>query len=383
VRSVTFGLVSDVVAPAIPAEAQTAVQAPRRGPGKHVSFPELVWAHFLRQRELKQGNVYEGEAERRYREFEAAFEDRYGEIVSAYWCLREASGVALTVRHRPGMLPDTVRLHWATDWATKDVPQLTSLLYRCETIAVQVGEVLRDTSARVAMHRLFNAVSYVLAFAESSGVKDEKLIEQAIASQTEELDDLQRYYRNAAGRSGQITYLGGALLGVLPFLLLALVAALFGVFDAGRDAVRTGAVCFTAGSVGALVSVMSRMNSGRVGLDWQFGRDTLRTLGSLRPFVGGIFGLMTFFGLKSGLIALDLGDGEKNFYFYVLFSFAAGFSERLAQDMLLAGAIGRVTGAGPPPPDPAAAPTPPPPEPPVTAEGQLSGEVSDDPQSGA
>ena len=381
-RGVTFEQVSDAVAPGIPADAQTAVQAPRRGPGKNVSFPELVWAHFLRQRELKQGNVYEGEAERRYREFESAFEARHGEIVSAYWCLREASGVALTVRRRPGMLPDVVRLHWATDWATKDTPQLTNLLYRCETIAVQVGEVLRDTSARVAMHRLFNTISYVLAFAESSAVKDEKLVQEAIDSQTKELDDLHRYYRNAAGRSGQITYLGGALLGVLPFLVLAVVAAVFGALDAGRDAVRTGAVCFAAGGVGALVSVMSRMNSGRVGLDWQFGKDTLRTLGSLRPFVGAIFGLMTFFGLKSGLIALDLGDGEKNFYFYVLFSFAAGFSERLAQDMLLASAIGRVTGAGAPQ-GPAAAPPPPPPEPPVTPEGEMSGEAPDDPQSGA
>ena len=55
----------------------------------------------------------------------------------------------------------------------------------------------------------------------------------------------------------------------------------------------------------------------------------------LRPFVGGVFGLMTFFALKSGVVALDIANSNKSAYFYILFAFAAGFSERLAQDMLL------------------------------------------------
>jgi hypothetical protein len=86
-----------------------------------------------------------------------------------------------------------------------------------------------------------------------------------------------------------------------------------------------------------------------VTVDWEFGKDTLRTLGALRPFVGGVFGLATFFALKSGVIALDIASGSRSTYFYILFAFAAGFSERLAQDMLLgptvqaAGARGRQT----------------------------------------
>src|SRR5690606_41780711 len=61
-------------------------------------------------------------------------------------------------------------------------------------------------------------------------------------------------------------------------------------------------------------------------------KDTLRTLGALRPFVGGVFGVATFFALKSGVVALDVGD-SKSSYFYILFGFVAGFSERLAQDI--------------------------------------------------
>src|SRR5262245_61226680 len=143
----------------------------RRAP-ESVSFPELVWVHFLRQKELKDKDIapYSGPVEQQYRRMAAAFEARNGVIVNTYWCSTEASGVALTLRTRPGMLPDLVRLHWATDWTTREAPELTNVLYRCETLAVEIGEVLRDTSKRVAMSRLFNSVSYILAFAESPAV---------------------------------------------------------------------------------------------------------------------------------------------------------------------------------------------------------------------
>jgi hypothetical protein len=88
------------------------------------------------------------------------------------------------------------------------------------------------------------------------------------------------------------------------------------------------------------------MTSSRVRVDWEFGKDTLRTLGALRPFVGGVFGLMTFFALKSGVVALDIVNSSKSTYFYILFAFAAGFSERLAQDMLLGPTVGAAAAKG-------------------------------------
>ena len=104
--------------------------------------------------------------------------------------------------------------------------------------------------------------------------------------------------------------------------------------------------CFAAGGLGALISVMSRMTSNRIRVDWEFGKDTLRTLGALRPFVGGVFGLMTFFALKSGVVALDIINSSKSAYFYILFAFAAGFSERLAQDMLIGPTVGAAAAKG-------------------------------------
>jgi len=323
------------------------VEAPSRGLRKFVrrrlemegaSFPELVWVHSLRQKELKNNHhkPYEGPAEERYRTFKRRFEAEHGEIMSAYWCTDEASGVALTIKPRPLFLPDVVELHWATDWSTKDKPKLMALLYLCESLSVRVHEVLRDTSQRLAMQSLFTLVSFLLAFSETDRANNDHAVREIDKTTREQLHKIEKYYRDAAVRSGQIVYVGGMLLGMIPMLVLGLVAWI--VLANAKDVNSVGAIgtlCFVVGAVGALISVMSRLSSGRVRVDWEFGKDTLRTLGALRPFVGAVFGLMTFFALKSGIVALDVIDGGKSTYFYVLFAFVAGFSERFARDMLL------------------------------------------------
>jgi sulfite exporter TauE/SafE len=293
--------------------------------------------HFLRQQELSAGHrkPYEGPAEERYREFEARFEAHNGPIVNAYWCSTEASGVALTIKRRPLMLPDVVRLHWATDWSTKDSQKLMTLLYRAESLSVRVHEVLRDTSQRLAMQSLFTVISFLLGFAETERAHNDRAVAEIDRTTREQLTKIETYYRNAAVRSGQIVYVGGMLLGMLPVALLIALALVLRLADPNNISVRTGMLCFAVGSVGALMSVLSRMTSSKVRVDWEFGKDTLRTLGALRPFVGGIFGLMTFFALKSGVVALDIANEDKSPYFYILFAFAAGFSERLARDMLV------------------------------------------------
>ena len=319
----------------------------RRRADRGVSFPELVWVHHLRQEELSEGHhgPYEGPAEQRYREFVERFEAANGAIVSQYWCTSEASGIALTIKRRPLLLADTVRLHWATDWSTKDKPKLMRLLYECETLAVKVQEVLRDTSRRLAIQSLFNVTSFVLAFAETPHAREDKAVSEIARSTRTGLKEIDTYYRHAAERSGQITYVGGMLFGmVVPFLIS--VAGWIVIGEDNSSAVGIGLLCFSAGAVGALVSVMSRLSSGKVRVDWEFGKDTLRTLGSLRPFVGAVFGLITYLALRSGVIGIDLANPDGRSYYYVVFSFAAGFSERLAQDMLLATTLESVVGKG-------------------------------------
>jgi hypothetical protein len=195
--------------------------------------------------------------------------------------------------------------------------------------------VLRDTSQRLAMQSLFTVISFLLGFGETERSHNDRAVAEIDRNTRQELKQMELYYHKAAARSGQIVYVGGMLLGMVPVALLIILALVLRLADSHNLAARQGLLCFAAGAIGALMSVMARMNSGRVRVDWEFGKDTLRTLGSLRPFVGGIFGLMTFFALKSGVVALDIADAKRSTYFYILFAFAAGFSERFAQDMLL------------------------------------------------
>lgn len=314
----------------------------RKRAERNVSFPELVWLHHLRQQELENPHhrPYSGPAEKRYREFEERFEEQHGKIVSSYWCTSQASAIALTIRRRPFLLADVVRLHWATDWTTQDKPKLMALLYEVEALSVRVQEVLRDTSRRLAIQSLFNVLSFLLGFSETERSSDERAVADVNRMVHQHLKRIETYYRGAAARSGQIVYVAGMLLGMVPMLLLALIAWI--TVARADDAVGIGIFCFCAGAVGALMSVMSRLSSGTVRVDWEFGKDTLRTLGALRPFVGAVFGLMTYLALKSGIVAIQVGDGST--YYYIVFAFAAGFSERLAQDMLLGSTVGAAAG---------------------------------------
>ena len=246
------------------------------------------------------------------------------------------------------MLPDVVRLHWATNWSTQDKPKLMKLLYGFESLSVRVQEVLRDTSQRLAMQSLFTMTSFVLGFAESGRAKSDRAVAEVERLAKQQLAKIETYYHDAAVRSGQIVYLSGMLLGMIPTALLLVLALFLRLVDPSDTTARTGMLCFAVGSIGALMSVMSRMNSGKVRVEWEFGKDTLRTLGALRPFVGAVFGLMTFFALKSGVVALDIANNSKSIYFYVLFAFAAGFSERLAQDMLVGSTVEAAVSRGKP-----------------------------------
>ena len=98
------------VSAAPPSNGQTALVERATPPRRHVgpvSFPELVWAHFLWQQEVHDEHVLHGEAEHDYHRLLREFEKTHGEIPNAYWCTREASAVAVTQQRpygRPGRL---------------------------------------------------------------------------------------------------------------------------------------------------------------------------------------------------------------------------------------------------------------------------------------
>lgn len=333
-----------------------------------VAFPELVWAHYLRQRELHEQHELHGPAEAEFRAQLERFTEEQGTIINAYWCVHEASAVAITEqpgakvlglwRRRPN-----IRFHAATDWATRDTPEISHALHTCETLGIRVSEVLSGTSERIAMQWILSIGGYLLSVVDGHERKVNRQETTKAANRARaELAQVESYYDRAGEKTGRLVYFWGMLIGILVLALLALPGAvlydIFGTHSLTDEAPKTFFVCLGMGAVGAIVSVMMRMaakNSAGF-IDYEVGRPSLRRVGSFRPIIGAVFGVVVYFALKSGIIQLSTGDGPPSIYFYATFAFLAGFSERKAM-VLLGGAEKMLGGASDPAQDDAAKPS--------------------------
>lgn len=337
--------------------------------GGTATFAELVWAHFVWERELHTGGSARRETEARYRRARAQFEEAEGKIVSSHWSITEASAVVLTCKDGWGPLKwlgkePTLRFHRVTDWVQSgETAPLAEVLLRCETLAIRASEVLRGASERIAMQLIVATAADVLGVIDRcDGKPSAEVIAAEAAAKRDALDRIEAYYDLAADKHARIVYTGGMFLGLL-WLLLAvpifvLVLDLFGAWeDETRTEAETLLACYAAGALGALVSVMSRMASakGKFSLDYEVGRKSIRRLGMVRPVLGATFGVAAFLIVESGVLQLELD--ENPFYILTAAAFVAGFSERWAK-VLLTSAEERLGGGKPdddePPPPPAA-----------------------------
>src|SRR5262249_25122591 len=157
---------------------------------------------------------------------------------------------------------------------------------------------------------------------------------RAVTAERKQLTRAESYLHKAANGEAQIVYVFGMILGVAGLALLTALIDLFS--DPGRIDAREFFGCLIAGSLDALVSVMSRISAGRFLLASDFGARYPLFLGILRPLIGSIFGLMIYFALASGLVKIfnlpEQGSGRNadnaSLYFYAAMAFLAGFSER-------------------------------------------------------
>jgi hypothetical protein len=320
-----------------------------------VAFPELVWAHHVRQQALHEDGELHGPAEDEFRAQLERFVAEQGPIINAYWCTREASAVAITEsrgeklfrlpflwRRRPN-----IRFHAATDWATRDAPEISYALHTCETLAIRVSEVLSGTSERVAMQWLLSVAGYLLSVVDGEKKANRQEVVKAANRSRAELAKVERYYDRAGEKTGRLVYFWGMLIGVVALGAFAvpglLLYRLFGEYD--QESARIFFVCYAMGAVGAIVSVMMRMASKSSAgfLDYEVGRPSLRRVGSFRPIIGAVFGVVVYFALKSDLITLKTSSGQSE-YFYATVAFIAGFSERRAR--ILLGGAEKVLGGG-------------------------------------
>jgi hypothetical protein len=293
------------------------------------SFSELVYAHFAWWHETHETH-HEGVATEIYRDVLGRFEQRHGEVLTAYWCTHIESAAALT--ERQGRFPWTTPIstfHRESDWATQNAPDIARELYRCDELAVRARIVLKGVRQRICLRLVMSSAAHLLALVDARAAhKDEAKIAATLEQERKALDETETYYCQAANGQAQIVYFTG-------MIFVAAVIAIVSAFVLSVDWAG-GVAALIAGSVGAVVSVVQRINSGQFELEYDVGRPYAFFLGGLRPLIGGAFAVVISFVFTSGVLDLPLASqqtGDRKLALVVL-AFLAGFSERWAQDTL-------------------------------------------------
>jgi hypothetical protein len=243
-------------------------------------------------------------------------------------------------------------IHLEPIFGDPDSPRAKELLFRCLRLHYHAVEWLQPKPRKICTRMTFNVIANLLGSldervgrGESAADFDNRHSDQEVLER--ELQRTEDYFFISVQRTARLAYLRGMLLGLIGTAGVILPLALVPFVPDGL------ALAFLAGAVGALVSVLQRLTSGRLTVNHEDGRWTLHLLGFARPFLGGLFGLALFAFLKADIVAgIDVPDADDP-YFLAALGFLAGFSERFAKDALDpakllpgAGAGGRMAAAG-------------------------------------
>ena len=296
------------------------------------TFAELVYAHFDWWRALRDDHVPSA-TKAGYHDALTRFEARHGEIVSAYWCSHVESAVALT--HKKRRLPwatPTSAFHRESDWATQNSPDIARELHRCDELAVRAKTVLTGVRRLICMQLVMASAAHLLSLVDARAAHtDTAKAEAALEQERAALTEAEMYYREAANGQAQIVYFVGM---AVVAIVLSVGAAIWLAIDWASPV-----AALVAGALGAVVSVIQRINAGKFQLDYDVGRPYALFLGGLRPLIGGAFALAISFAFTGGLLHLPVAAAESSNdrrLALLVVSFLAGFSERWAQDTLAA-----------------------------------------------
>jgi hypothetical protein len=319
-----------------------------------VSFSELVRAHHQWDRSTDPSSAES--VQRRFRQLLADFEADAGEIVDAYWCREQASAVALTRREieRPGRMSARrrrleYRLHRVSDWITGETHEIADLLHDCDILAIKAAHSLESVPRAVVMQWLLLVESHLLGFIERhrSNPPDPAAAKRFAASERAELRRIEEYYFRAGEKKARMRYVEGMLgFGIVLLVAVALatagVLALFGALELESAGVREFYASAAAGGIGAVISVLMRMSGrGEFAIDHELSRWEVTLVGSYRPLIGSVSGIVVYFLFQTPLVPIE--QSALSLPLYVVVAFLAGFSERWTR-MVLSGALRTIAG---------------------------------------
>ncbi|NEQ75345.1 MAG: hypothetical protein F6K23_21210 [Okeania sp. SIO2C9] len=103
-----------------------------------------------------------------------------------------------------------------------------------------------------------------------------------------------------------------------------------------------GNLCFTAGALGSIISILSRLSNYQQSEEEHQYQDSIIPIlvGFYKPLIGGTFGILIFAILQGGIIPITFGEinnekrQDQRWMSLFSLSFVVGFSERLAKDII-------------------------------------------------
>jgi hypothetical protein len=276
------------------------------------------------------------------------FERSSGRIVSWYMAREVFAAAALTDR-------DGISVSLGRE-LPEGSAELVDLIRRCQQVAYSAWHRLNRFDRRQCQTMIFQVIEEALRRIDTDGTVRS---EDCLGPLKDRLDQAEEFMLRSATRRAQSKYLKGMLLGTLA--IGAAISIVTAVLALTGDLTRLGGqllLVASAGTVGAVVSVLWRMTSGSFRmnlptLDHEMKGTDLRLMAALRPVIGLVFALGTIVLVLGEIIPLDQQKGVSQSALFAGIGFLAGFSERLAQDMFvrsgqgLAGVVGDSPSAGP------------------------------------
>jgi len=297
---------------------------------------DLVVMHYYGSR----GAEPDDPAQVRYRAMLASWKSREGNITSSYFCANIAAAAVTTDRD--------CLFSAGNPYRTKADLPLYRLITRADHLARFVQDSLVGLQRRASIDEIYAIQTIALACMDELAAEPapqaeaaEELRSVTCAKVEADLAQAEQYVSAVWQRRAQMAYLWGMGLGILGVAatVLAVTVLLLPWLNATYVGVP-GPMPYVPwvlmlGAIGAVLSVMQRLTSGKLRLRLDSSLTENRTLGAFRPIIGSAFGLALFILVLGGLIPLQIPtDGETEAFFLVGLAFLAGFSERFAQDMI-------------------------------------------------
>ena len=264
---------------------------------------------------------------------------RGGQLTDSYFCRYLGAAVTLSGNHE-------IHLRYPPEAVACVSPEFEEAIWRCTALARHDFTPL-DAQDRVAsLKMLHSLVVYLLGVLDAQhapaqpdtdgGVararRVETAIENAIETANDELDRTAAFIAQAGRRRALRNYMQAIPVGIVGLVGLGVLLTRVPVLDLNL-ALTLGIL--TAGSAGAIVSVMSRLTSNKFHIDERPGSFGVFLAGAFRPLLGALFGVALYVFVGSGIFpALTVPAGEKESLFFYAIAFLAGFSERFAADVI-------------------------------------------------